>query len=66
MESKFDNKKDFSSDDELSPRTILASLVSETESDNSGSSSFISDSSSGNSPPPELVAAVVKSGGKDN
>ncbi|CAJ2647352.1 unnamed protein product [Trifolium pratense] len=66
MESKFDNKKDFSSDDELSPRTILASLVSETESDNSGSSSFISDSSSGNSPPLELVAAVVKSGGKDN
>lgn len=64
MESKNDNKKEFSSDDESSPRTILECPVSETESDNSGSSSFISDSSE-NSPPPELVAGG-KSNGKEN
>ncbi|GAU23313.1 hypothetical protein TSUD_237670 [Trifolium subterraneum] len=63
MASKNNNRKVFSSDEELSPRTIL-SLVSETESDNSESSSFMSDSS-GNSPPIELVAGG-KSGGKDN
>ena len=42
MESKEDKKKEFSSDDESSsPRAILEAPVSGTESDNSGSSSFI-------------------------
>lgn len=42
MESKGNNKKEFSSDDEASPRAILDAPVSGTESDNSGSSSFSS------------------------
>lgn len=42
MESKENNKKEFSSDDEASPRAILNAPVSGTESDNSGSSSFSS------------------------
>lgn len=52
MESKGNNKKQFSSDDEASPRAILDAPVSGTESDNSGSSSFSSYSSE-NSPPVE-------------
>jgi len=40
MESKGNNKNEFSSDDEASPRAILDAPVSGTESDNSGSSSF--------------------------
>ena len=59
MKSKLNNKKEFSSDDESSPKTILEVPVSGTESDNSTSSSYISYSPE-NSPPSE-----EKSGGKE-
>lgn len=54
MESKENNKKEFSSDDEASPRAILETPVSGTESDNSGSSSFSSYSPE-DSPPVETT-----------
>lgn len=62
MTSKGNNGKEFSSDDEASPRAILETPVFETESDNSGSSS-ISSSSPEKSPPP---VAVEKVGGKES
>ena len=60
MESSVDNNgKEFSSDDDASPRAVLDTAVSGTESDNSGSSSFGSYSPEKSpSPPP-----IGKSGG---
>lgn len=63
MKSKGNQGKEYSSDDEVSPRAILEAPVYGTESDSSGSNSF-SSYSPDNSPPVE-AAAEEKLGGKE-
>lgn len=59
MASKGNHGKEFSSDDEASPRAILETPVSGTESDNSGCSSF-----GPCSPEKSPTAEAVKAAGK--
>ena len=69
MESKGDHGKEFSSDDDASPRRVLEAPVSETESDNSGSSSSSFSLAKLPLPPrPAAAAAVVarRAGGRES
>ncbi|XP_057758881.1 receptor-like cytosolic serine/threonine-protein kinase RBK1 [Arachis stenosperma] len=62
MDSKSDNGREFSSDDDASPRCVMEAPVSETESDSTTTSSSSSSSFSPEKlplPPPPAVAAAA-------